>query len=224
MKRKNSGFHCGPLQSIKPVLKEWIKANSEIAKLWRSGRDAPWWYGERASLSVFAGAIWRVGGFCFEEYSETKKGITRETKKHGDSYPGRVDLYFSLPHPEFVAEAKFVSTGFTRNNDNAAKKLRDRLKKVLKSALDDVQKSPPGPPWKKLGIVFTMPYFRKNCKLQKVNDVQKVNDGIDRWIEVIADLKPSGYAWVFPECTRTLKSWDNQLYCPGAAVIIQQEK
>ena len=132
--------HCGRLRSIKPILKEWIKANSEIAKLWQSGPDAPWWYGERASLSVFAGAIWRVGGYCFEEYSETKKGIKRDTKKHGDSYPGRVDLYFSLPHSEFVAEAKFVSTAFTRKNNGAAKKLQS----ALESALGDVRASPRG--------------------------------------------------------------------------------
>ena len=203
------GYYCGRLRSFRPILKEWIKANSEIAAEWLSVRDAPWWYNERASLSVFAGAIWRADGFCFEEYSDRKREIKRRNGRLGDLYHGRVDLYFSLARSEFVAEAKYVWSGFSRNDNGAAKRIRDRLDR----ACADVRATRPGGR-RKLGIVFAMPCFRRNYKSQ-------VDDRIHRWTEVLAGLEASAYAWVFPGCTRTLWSSD-KFFCPGAAVVIRE--
>ncbi len=127
------GFHRGSLRSFAPIFKKWIKANEEIARAWRSVQDAPWWYNERASLSVFAGAIWRAGGFAFEEYSDEKREIRKRSRTLGSEYPGRVDLYFNWAGCDFVAEAKFIWSGFSRNDTGAMRRLQDRLNKAFPS-------------------------------------------------------------------------------------------
>jgi len=203
------GFERGRLRSFPPIFKEWIKANSEIARAWRSAQDVPWWYNERASLSLFAGAIWRAGGFAFEEYSDEKREIKKHTRTLGSEYPGRVDLYFSWAGYDFIAESKFVWSGFSRNDSGAPKRLRDRLKR----ACTDIRQTHPHGQ-RRLAIVFAMPYIRKPY-------MEDVDDRIYRWIDLLADLDATAYAWVFPACARTLRSSDKD-YCPGAAVIIRE--
>ena len=66
-----SGVRCTSLSIFRPLLKEWIATNTDMAHYWQG--DLPWWYGERASTSVLAGAAWRIGGLAFEEYREDKK-------------------------------------------------------------------------------------------------------------------------------------------------------
>ena len=141
-----------------------------------------------------------------------KPRINKGTKNPGDSYEGRVDLKFSLGRCEFVAEAKFVWSGFNRNEDRADEKIRKRLA----LARSEVEVCPTVSGQTKLGIVFAMPYF------EKTHNKSQVTDRIQRWTEVIAGLKASGYAWVFPGCTRTLTSPDKKYYCPGGALIIQK--
>lgn len=203
------GFHRGSLRSFAPILNEWIKANSEIACEWRSVQDAPWWYNERASLSVFAGAIWRARGFAFEEYSDQKREIRKRTGTFGAEYPGRVDLYFSWAGYDFVAEAKFVWCGFSRNDNGAMRRPQDRLSR----ACSDIRQTP-ARGQRRLGIVFAMPYFREDY-------IEQLDDRIHRWIDHLADLDATAYAWVFPACTRTLRGRD-KTYCPGAAVVIRE--
>jgi hypothetical protein len=203
------GHDCGRITSFRPILKEWIKANSEIATKWLSAEDAPWWYNERASLSVFAGAIWRAGGFCFEEYSDRKREIKRQTGRLGDLYHGRVDLYFSMSRSEFVAESKYVWSCFTQNN-NPAK----RIRRALDHACADVRAIRPGRR-RKLGIIFAMPCFKLGSKSQ-------LDDRVQQWTDGLAGLEASAYAWVFPGCTRTLWWSEDEYFCPGAAVIIRE--
>lgn len=85
-----------PLRCLRPVLEKWISVNRELAVHWASAGDAPWWYNERALISVFAGAVWRTGGHAFEEYSTEKRGDRRESW-------GRVDLEFAAGRQEFRA-------------------------------------------------------------------------------------------------------------------------
>ena len=201
-------FHRGSLRSFAPILKQWMRLNSEIAHSWRSVRDVPWWYNERASLSVFAGAIWRAGGFAFEEYSDAKRRIKKTTGTLGHKYPGRVDLHFSWERFDFVAEAKFVWSGFSRNN-NAQRRLRD----WLDWACDDIRQTPRRGQ-RKLGILFATPYFRKQY-------MDEVNNRICAWTELLNDLDATAYAWVFPDCARNLRGYD-KLYYPGTAVIMRE--
>src|SRR4051812_1474895 len=87
------------LRILKPVLEEWVKLNARLGRQWSSVKDAPWWYNERALVSLFAGAIWRCKGDAFEEFNEVKRGFKARPG-------GRIDLWFALRKKEFNAEAK----------------------------------------------------------------------------------------------------------------------
>src|SRR5262245_34034370 len=57
----------GALRSFEDLLWEWTSVIERVVRVWYQD-DVPWWYNERASLSLFAGAIWKVGGIAFEEF------------------------------------------------------------------------------------------------------------------------------------------------------------
>jgi hypothetical protein len=192
------------------IYKNWIEILSEFAKQRRTlNRDWPWWsYNERASLSMFAGAIWLAGGCCVEEYAADKKMERKATV-------GRVDLYFSWRKQEFIAEAKKTHRYLTHRVERANEKLGRHLNK----ALADMRLSPNGQ--RRLGILFVKLIIQKGVgrdeidkKLQAfVSNLKKLNS---------KKLNLISYAWVFPEIARVAHSPDN-LY-PGEVVLIAEVK
>jgi hypothetical protein len=202
------GYRCKQIRCLAPILKEWIEANSQVAGAWKHAHDVPWWYNERACLSLFAGAIWRAGGFCFEEFSDDKRRIARRTRRFTGLYSGRVDLYFAWHRLEFLAEAKIVWSGFTLRNAPVIA----TLDKCLKSACADIRKTAPYGQ-RRLGIVFAKPYFAKTCK-------PDLNERIAAWVGKLADLETSAYAWVFP--TRSRSHAGTESLSPGVAVLIKE--
>jgi len=62
----------GRLQILKPVLKEWLALIEDPDAVHWPKDDAPWWYNERALLSLFAGAIWKCEGWALEEFTTGK--------------------------------------------------------------------------------------------------------------------------------------------------------
>src|SRR5689334_19566240 len=87
--------------NFKRVFEEWVKINTRLANEWAELGDAPWWYNERASLSLLAGAVWLCGGTAFEEYAADKKHLGKRIR-----YRGRSDIYFFLGGKHYMAEAK----------------------------------------------------------------------------------------------------------------------
>jgi len=61
------------------VLVEW--QSMQDTSWWEEENDAPWWYNERASLSLFAGAVWKCKGWVFEEFITKKHMTTRRGKR-----------------------------------------------------------------------------------------------------------------------------------------------
>ncbi len=93
----NRGVRSGDPRFDK-VLNTWIDLVCDRAAF--DPGDAGWWYNERASLSVLAGAVWRQpDGYAFEEYAAQK---TAENKL----FRGRADLWFQVNGTAYAAEAK----------------------------------------------------------------------------------------------------------------------
>lgn len=69
--------------------------NQFFVRQWKDVPDVPWWYNVRASVGLLAAAVWKTGGYAFEEYSTKKK-----------SKVGRVDLEFGTGNEAFIVEAK----------------------------------------------------------------------------------------------------------------------
>lgn len=207
MPKAIKGIRCKKGLPIRSVLTEWQKWNSRIASKWLN-KDVPWWYNERASLSVFVGAIWNSGHFAFEEFSDEKRSISQRTRKFHKTYSGRVDLYFNVGKRDFIAEAKICWPRCSRLSASRQAIVEDHLAYACR----DIRKSNPHGQ-RRLGILFVAPRWKTSLR-------QDIDQRIDAWVAKIVDIDCDAISWVFPAKTRTLKAYG--YFYPGAAVLIRE--
>jgi hypothetical protein len=146
-----SGIQVGALKSLKPVLNEWRDLTA--LENWFFEQDATWWNKERATLSVFAGAIWRSGGLALEEFA-TEKTLKFEPKA------GRCDICFRFKRSIFLGEAKqdwplLVSADMQKNINQTNSIVRKACSEALHTK--DATAT-------HLGIVFVTPRIHETKK------------------------------------------------------------
>ena len=141
-----SGVRCATLPILRPLLKKWVTTNIDVVRHWQG--DLPWWYGERASTSVLAGAAWRIGCFAFEEFAADKK----TGKKRRPTFRCRVDLYLKVGRQQYIAEAKYCWSGATSVRPATTQNLTNRLQE----AVEDIRVVPRNGQ-RKLGIFSPHP-------------------------------------------------------------------
>ena len=208
---KPSGIWCKNGLPLRSVLKEWIEVTKELARNWKRSEkgDVPWWYNERANLSVFAGGVWRSGGRAFEEFSSEKKKRWKSTGRLHGSYSGRVDLFFETRYGEkFYVEAKVCESGVQR----ASHKRVPSIVTVLDVACEDAE-SPKQNAHRKLGMVFVKPYIQTKA-------ITHLQDQVSDWMKQIWNIEFDAMAWVFPlsySCGEI-----GQWKCPGVVVLIKE--
>ena len=196
-----------PLRSLHTILKEWVRLNTNLGRQWSKTGNLPWWYNERALLSIFAGAIWRKNGHVFEEFSEMKLG--RVDKKEAN---GRVDLWFETSGGEFRAEAKHALIPITNKS-----KQQNSLNALMKRAVADAGCNPPdGGESRRLAIAFAVPYIVAKTTREKH---QKQ---IKWFIEMAKAVDYDAIAWVFPNLKK-LPAPDGWA-CPGIVIFIKEVK
>lgn len=189
------------LRCLRPILHEWIALNRRLGRQWSRYNDVPWWYNERASLSVFAGAVWLAGEATFEEYSELKR-----TRKRLCS--GRIALWFSRGQWEFWGEAKFCEIPFTRNAAQVK-----RINGWMGDAKADVGRCAPDGYTRRLAIVFGAPYLRP-CEPPEMN-------GRVAWlVDQAREVEHDALAWIFPNMKRLPKA--HGWISPGTIVWIKE--
>lgn len=179
MSKTVQGIHCRQLKNLRPVFEYWIDNIQKCVDSWATDGDLPWWYGERASLGLFAGAIWCSDGLVFEEYASSKRAPTRK------AYAGRSDLYFELGRNSFIAEAKSASSRSKPGRFDPSKHLQDRLN----LACSDIRRCTGEE--RRLGLVFTGIAIRRRY-------ADQVDALISRWLDAIRAVDYSACAWVFP--------------------------
>jgi hypothetical protein len=162
--------------------------------------DVPWWYGERASLGLFALAAWEVGAAPLEEFS-IEKGKGRR------GYTGRGDLLISIAKKKFIIEAKQEWISIS----NRATKREDKLDDAILEALDGAQDATGR--GRRAGLVFAVPYLSEN-------EEDSVDDRLSAWIEELRGWGDCAIAWVFPKDARREFILDGYLY-PGISVLIR---
>jgi hypothetical protein len=188
------------LRSRRRLLSEWVSLNRTLGRRWAKHGDAPWWYNERALLSVLVGAVWLVGGHAFEEYSEIK----RRKKKQS---PGRIDLWFSLNNREFWAEAKHGEIGITNNSTQI-----ERAKAWMRSAKQDVRRCIPDAFTNRLAIVFAAPYLRPGSTAE-------VAGRLEWFLKQTGTVEHDAMAWVFPKLRRIPRAYG--WISPGIVVWVK---
>jgi hypothetical protein len=204
------GIHRTTSKSLLPLLRQWIRHNKMLYETWGS-EDCPWWYNERALLSVLAGAAWRLpGGLAYEEFSNSKRkrGRRKGTYKN---YSGRSDIYLIVADREYVAEVKHCFSGATASGAN----ITSRLNSLLRQARKEIRASAT-PNQRRMAILFAIPYIRSNRK-------SEMKSLIDSWLSRIKeDVKYSYLAWffAFQPHAHQAGSW---IY-PGIAIIIRDVK
>jgi len=199
--RATRGRRGGVLHDI---ANRWALNMDRLSREW-CGSDQPCWYGERALLSVLAGAVWGLGGTAFEEYDSDKQG-----RRHGKPIRGREDLYFCYRRREYKAEAKHCNA-YLMNTD----KSRLKIRKFLDLAIQEVRSCSEDGQCR-LGIVFAAPRVPKST-------LAMANGLIGVWIdEAFVTVKCSAAAAVFPG---SIRSWcpDTEKFAyPGIAMFIQR--
>lgn len=206
---KTISGYSSRLPSLNRVLDKWIEANSSIVKSWSAARDVPWWYNERASLSILAGAAFMAGGLAFEEFISDKRK-TGKRKRKSNPYMGRTDIYLKLGKSEFIGEAKQCWSGATAKSSNPM----TYIKKKLSAACADIRRTKPFGQ-RRLGILFAMPYI-------KTNSIDDINERITSWVDMVKDVDCSCCAWVFPAEARYAQYGCEENLCPGAALLIRE--
>lgn len=215
MKRTIRGVYCKPGLPLKDILKKWMILNREIARSWLAkDRDVPWWYNERAALSIFAGAVWKAGknNCVLEEYSEDKRRISKRGKIADKKYRGRGDCYFNVGKDDFIAEAKICFPGINTGN---LPKVEDQVRKGIEKACKDIKKSKPYGQ-RRLAFLFVCP---------KTKDKKLIGERIRNFVEKIKKKGEwDAMAWIFPDFARTVKDRDTKKYYPGIVLLIKEVK
>ncbi len=201
-----SHVHVGDLTELKVVLGKW-RDLMDAAQTWdtESYRDAPWWYNERASVSLLVGCVHSAGGFAMEEFVSPKKGLALN---------GRNDLWFETAGKQkFAAEAKQCWPSLLRVNEGI-----ERLKQYRLAAIADAERLHLETDTTCLAITFAAPYL-------KVSAAASVEDKVEAFVTqlegLIADAwKDDGVVWAFPPSHRTLTSSRTDDLYPGSVLIV----
>ena len=192
------------LRCLRPILRKWIALNRQLSVRWSSVGDAPWWYNERALISVLAGAVWQSGGYAFEEYSDTKRGKRRP-------YAGRIDLEFVIGQHEFLAEVKQCWLAAT------ARRCRtDFVSGFMEKAKADVRRCRPNGT-KRIAIVFGVPYLAQRRKAEMDDRIEWL---VNQATKIQADIDADAVAWTFPLLRRP-PTYQGSI-CPGIIVWIKE--
>lgn len=205
------------IESLKSCLKTWTEMmcdrdgwgwNGEDGNLIR---DAPWWYNERASVSHFAGAIWKNGGWVTEEFVVSREG------RGGPNYRiinihGRCDISFEVKNLKIIAEAKQVWPSLTGSERATAV-----ISKALKKAENEVKQRPASNGYERYAIVFASPYVTPDADTKTE---------VNNFIEAILKIKDAhAVAWAFPLIENPIQSprprYENR-YFPGVALVISR--
>ncbi|SRR5260221_9164396 len=205
------GYQAGPLPELTPVLKKWIQVNKEYV-LRSGGKDAPWWYNERASLSPVAAAAWLAKGIALEEYLTDKHKISRKGKRKRTDR-GRCDLYFSVKRRrksgrdhEFIAEAKIIWPSI------ASRGLQTQLDRGISSARDAVRCTFSYGEVRRLGLLLITPTASNSA-------ARRWNEHLPRFLNVLRAQERVAIAWLFTENPRQLTYGRRKEFFPGTAIL-----
>ncbi len=197
----------GALQLFDELLWDWTSVIERTVRLWHP-EDVPWWYNERASLSLFAGAIWKAGGIAFEEFSSEREAPRGTGGTTVVRRLGRIDLYFSFQGEDFVAEAKqcWPRVG------SRAQSSKGEIERMLQQASADVQ-TVPAAYGQRLALVFASPYFPK----AELGDAQEC---LSKWKQAVESVDSDGKAFYWlHDCER---AEDNGNLYPGTTIFLKQ--
>jgi hypothetical protein len=216
----------GDDQELEILLGAWVKAVVRYTSA--NDRDNPWWYNERASLSVLAGAAWTLKNWhALEEFSTLKRHRTLEPGvDSGSLRNGRCDLYVQSPDTSFAIEAKQTVQSIGVRSDGYT--FSDRAMRKAWADSGDLNN------WeadRRFAVTFIVPsipmreVLSKEAGEEKVC-AKKVEQAIKAWLTdepcfLGISMKRTDFAFVFPQLGNPHYSMDEKYY-PGIVVVFEE--
>jgi len=212
---------------LKKILTAWIAA---IERYTDGCLDNPWWYNERASLSILAGAAWSMDGWvAMEEFSTQKRlrtlapGVDAGSLRHG-----RCDLYIACPSKEasFAFEAKQANQPIGKRADGFS-----YMHKAMQAAWKDSGDLHRNEADRRFAATFVVPTLRlkeicpEGGKLGEICP-KRLDEHIAAWLKenprfLGESWKETSYAYVFPQIGNERYS-DGIRHFPGVILILEE--
>lgn len=173
------------LDWLHPLFKQMSKCIDSYGEL-AEWQDLPYFYNERATTSLLAGAAWRLNWVALEEFRDWKAPkAAGDNNKKCDGW-GRIDLYIGGA-PRNVNEMCIeVKQRFPKSNEKI-----DRLNEALQSAKNDAKRLKGYN--SRSGLLFICPRFLPN---------EDIMDGCEKLISELNSLNHELLTWYFPERAR----------------------
>ena len=193
------------LPELGKVLRKWCNLIRDES--WLENGIVPWWFNERASLSTFAGAVWKTGGLVLEEYSMVKK--PRKTSQVRDEKLGRTDIFFRTGDGDsFVAESKMTRVRIDGRSGVPQKRTANALQKALVDANRNRRMG-----GHKLAMVFITPKVHRTRKDTAI-------EFLDEYLCFLLEDRRLTLAWSFPDWAPDQAEHNEMLY-PGAILALR---
>lgn len=208
------------------LLKAWVKAIERYTDA--NERDNPWWYNERASLSVLAGAAWSLKGWhALEEFSTLKRLRTIESGVDAGSLRnGRCDLYVQSPTTSYAIEAKQAVQSIGSRSDG-----HTYMARAMQGAWEDTGDLSNWEADRRFAVTFVVPTLPMNdVVLGKAKTAQvcasKVEQFTMGWLAdqtsfIGPSMKQTAFAFVFPKLGNSHYLFSDK-YFPGVVVIFEE--
>jgi hypothetical protein len=213
------------LKGLSPLLTSWTQATIDFCRR-KDFEDNCWWYNERASLSVLAGAAWRIKGWsALEEYSTTKRGVVPE----GEIDPGRIvrgrcDLHLAHGSSDYAVEAKQVWQPI-------GKRARvDRVERGMKKAWEDAGNLTHDEADRRLALTFVTPYLPlsevagRAVRGTATVDEKAVRAAVESWLNRLDLASFDAHAYAFPRVASGFVNRAQTCVFPGALICVEQRK
>jgi hypothetical protein len=186
--------------------------------------DVPWWYNERAVLSMFVGAIWLRKGWAVEEFATEKRNllVAKIGRSKKSRVYGRGDLEFWLNNKSYVAEVKSAEPSMQRGEIALARFIEG----MMTRAIADARRHPVARGYQRLGVLFLAPCLKKKGLLTP-SRYGELYERARRFVKVLEDFSEKTgcvAAWTFPFSPKRKPPDADGYLSPGAVVLIADSK
>lgn len=213
------------LKGLSPLLTSWTETTIDFCKR-RDFEDNCWWYNERASLSVLAGAAWRLKGWAaLEEFSTTKRGVIPDNEiDPGRIVRGRCDLHLSHGSSDYAVEAKQAWQPIGR------RARADRLSLGMRKAWNDAGNLTHDEGDHRLAVTFVAPYVpvsevgKRRARGGAMVDEVAVREAVESWLSRLDLSRMDAYAYAFPRVTGGFVNERQTYLFPGSLLCVQERK
>lgn len=196
------------MRQLEPVLEKFTELVETYCN--RVG-EPPYWFTERASVSLLAAAAWACGWVGVEEYSTRKVLANREDPNEPIHRHGRCDLFIQAPNRiSFAIEAKQV---VARPSD-----VESATKLALRSARHDAMQLFSTEATARVAMLFLVPTLPADAYGQHA---VQFDDWLKAITEELAGKRRVNHAYVFPAKARECLGPGRKGFWPGVVLIAQ---